>query len=212
VQYVELASLGGPRGVFLLVDDYGRAVTQVIPLPAGADGEGLSRLNRFLNEELRGVAIDEVPSRLERRLETFADEQRSLAEQAAAVVKLLPLQGREGQLFLEGATQLFEQPEFKNVDKAREVFGLLEERDRVVELLRCGTVTPSPGETRVLIGTEKAAGLEDVSVVSAPYSIGDRPAGMIGVLGPRRMPYNRLTGIVEYTAAKMSALLTRLAQ
>ena len=116
------------------------------------------------------------------------------------------------QLVLDGAAQLFEQPEFRDVDKAREVFGLLEERDRVMELLRAGIETQERHSSRVVIGSEAAQhGMETISVVSAPYNIGGEPAGMLGVLGPRRMSYSRMTGLVEYTASMLSRLLTRMA-
>lgn len=49
-------------------------------------------------------------------------------------------------------------------------------------------------------------------MVSAPYQVGETTVGMVGVLGPRRMPYSRLAGIVEHTAARLSSLLTRLAR
>jgi len=61
----------------------------------------------------------------------------------------------------------------------------------------------------VIIGSEsKRKGLEDISVVASTYCVGDRPAGLLGVLGPRRMPYSRLAGLVQYTADMLSRFLT----
>jgi heat-inducible transcriptional repressor len=168
-----------------------------------------SRLSRFLNEQLNGIAVDQVNATLQAKLEQYLNEERRMATQALQVLELLPPE-RGSQLFLEGATQLFEQPEFRDVDKAREVFGLLEERERMIGLLRAGAgVSGSP---RVIIGRESAAqGMDELSLVTAAYRIGGEPVGTIGVLGPRRMPYWRLTGVVEYTANVVGRLLTRLA-
>ena len=63
----------------------------------------------------------------------------------------------------------------------------------------------------MVIGSEAhQEGFEELSVVSAPYQVDGKTVGMLGVLGPRRMPYSRLSGLVEYTAARLGGLLTRL--
>ncbi len=136
-----------------------------------------------------------------------------MADQAIELLQQLP-QHRRAQLFLEGAAQLFEQPEFSDVTKARQVLGLLEERERLVELLRAVQNGEREGRrAQVIIGGEgNALGLEGISLIAKPYQIGNSPVGMIGVLGPRRMPYSRLTAIVDYTAGMVSRMLTRLSQ
>jgi heat-inducible transcriptional repressor len=154
--------------------------------------------------------VDKLAASLQEKLQGYVDEQRKLANHAIEILRLLPAP-EGGSLFLDGSRQLFEQPEFQSVDKAREVFGLLEERDRVVELLRAGVVNPEPHPSRVVIGSEAhQQGFEELSVVSAPYKVGDTTVGMLGVLGPRRMPYSKLAGLVEYTAERLGGLLSRL--
>ena len=64
----------------------------------------------------------------------------------------------------------------------------------------------------MLFRSDPEHGLEEISVVSAPYRVNDKNVGMIGILGPRRMQYSKRTGIVKYTAAKLGALLTKLAR
>jgi heat-inducible transcriptional repressor len=69
-----------------------------------------------------------------------------------------------------------------------------------------------PPRLVVIIGSEAGErALEEVSVVAAPYCVGDRTVGILGILGPRRMPYSRLTAIVDYTAESLGRHLTRLA-
>ena len=164
-------------------------------------------LSRFLNEHLQGVSVEDLAMTVGRKLQTFLDEQRRLAEQALQVLRLMPSQGM-GRLFLEGATQLFEQPEFRDIAKAREVFGLLEEENRVMALLRSAARECETHGT-VIIGGEKGL-LDGVSVVAAPYEVNGKPVGMVGVLGPQRMPYPKLTAIVDYTATMVTRMLARL--
>ncbi len=212
VRHVELITIADRRLAFLLADNYGGVRTVVLPTERALTSDETQRLSRFLNDHLHGTSIETLADSLREKLQRFADEQRTLASQALELVSLVPTP-EGGKLFLEGTTQLFEQPEFKNVDRAREVFGLLEEQDRVVALLRAGIVNAEPHPSRVVIGSEaQHQGFEELSMVSAPYKVGETTVGMVGVLGPRRMPYSRLAGIVEHTAARLSSLLTRLAR
>ena len=136
---------------------------------------------------------------------------RQLAEHALRVLNSVPRQS-SGQVFLEGATQLFEQPEFRDIAKAREVFNLLDEHQRVADLLHTGTAVGYPPRTSVVIGSEThEEGLAEISLVASPYCVGERTVGMLGVLGPRRMAYPRMTAIVNFTAVMLSRLLTELA-
>lgn len=211
VRRIELMPLGGARVVVLLADNYGRVRTKVATVTQEMTADEVQRLNRFLNDQLTGIALDQTAGVLRAKLAEFIDEQHRLAERALNILEAAPLD-KPAQLFLEGVTQLFEQPEFRDVNKAREVFGLLEERDRVLELLRAGVGMNPSGSAGIIIGAEAARhGMEEISVVSAPYRVGDRPVGVLGVLGPRRMPYSKLTGLVEFTAGMLGRLLTRLA-
>lgn len=210
IEHVEIVPLGEQRLAFLLADNYGGVRTMVLQSSKAITHENAQRLNSFLNEHFHHTPIDAFSSSLESKLHAFIDEQRRLAEQALDLLQLLP-ESQSGRLFLEGTTQLFEQPEFRDVDKAREVFGLLEERDQIAGLLRAGILNPKPHPSRVVIGSEAhQAGFEDLSLVSAPYEVEGKTVGMLGVLGPRRMSYSRLSGLVEYTAARLGSLLTRL--
>ena len=140
----------------------------------------------------------------------FLEEERRLAEQALTLLSHLTAR-RTGQLYLEGASQLFEQPEFHDMETAREVFGLLEERDRLIELLRAGVLECALANPSVVIGSEsQSLGLKEISVVASPYRVGGKAVGVLGILGPRRMPYPRLTAIVDYTAGVLSRLFTSL--
>ena len=211
VKHIEIMPLHGNRVVVLLADTFGSVKTSVISMDTPLGAEQAARLGRFLNEAVHGAAIDQIGNVIRAKMQGYVDEQRLFAEQALKVMEFSPAM-RHGQLFLDGATQLFEQPEFHKVEKARELFDLLDEHARVIDLLRGGLASSDERRSRVVIGSEALHhGLDEISVVAAPYKIGGQTVGMVGILGPRRMPYSKLTGLVEYTAGMLGRLLTRLA-
>ena len=212
VNRLEIMSIGPQRVALLIVDNYGRVRTQTLNLGETVETDQLQSLNQFLNVHLRGVRLDGLTDSIEDELKNFMDEQRRVAELALRILGLAPRHSST-QLFLEGAGHLFAQPEFQDVDRARKVFDLFDERTALTTMLRESLADKARMRGSIHIGRITAdSGLEDISVVTSPYYCKDEPVGMIGVLGPRRMPYSRLTSIVNYTADMVSRMLTRLAQ
>jgi heat-inducible transcriptional repressor len=210
IRHIELLPVDAKRTILMIADNYGRVRTLVVAIPEIMRSDDTKTLSNFLNKHLVNSPLDQMQTALESKLQLFIDEQRQLAEKALKVLNGLISQNSD-QLFLDGANQLFEQPEFQDMERAREVFGLLEEKEKITELMHVGTVSDSTHQSRVIIGTEaEKQGIKEISVVSAPYKIDDETVGMIGVLGPRRMPYSRLSGLVEYTADKLGRLLSKV--
>ncbi|MEK7793950.1 MAG: heat-inducible transcriptional repressor HrcA [Candidatus Hydrogenedentota bacterium] len=211
VSRIDIMPLKGERAVVIMVDSFGRVRTSVLSIAGEMTQDEAAKLNAFLNEHLQNAPLSDIAGAMHRKLESFVDEQRRIAARVIEVLELVP-PAAPGQLFMDGATHLFEQPEFKDMDKAREVFGLLEENDRVLALLRAGVTLSNSDNASIVIGSEATgSGVREISVVSAPYSIGGQSVGRIGVLGPRRMPYSKLAGVVGATASVLSRFLTRLA-
>ena len=96
------------------------------------------------------------------------------------------------------------------IQRAREVFGLFEENQQIADALRAGLWQGESMNRQVFIG-EAGTPLEGLSVVASPYEVDGRPVGMVGILGPRRMQYSRLTSVVDYTAQVVGRILTRFA-
>lgn len=212
VKRLEVMQVGPERVAILIVDNYSRVRTLTVQLKEGIHPEELQKLTQFLNEHLYGARLDGLAKTIESRLKDFLDEQRKIAELALRVLGLAPPQ-RPAQLYLEGASHLFDQPEFQDLGKAREVLGLMEERTVLLDMLRHALSDRDRVNSSIHIGRiEGASGLDDISVIASPYYCKGEPVGMIGVLGPRRMPYSRLTAIVDYTAGMVGRILTRLSQ
>ena len=212
VKQVELMAIGPGRLAVLLVDNFGRVRTTTVEIEHAPALEALPKLSAFLTEQLDGVPVEEMAPAIQRRLRQYLDEQRLLAEQALSVLNMLPPQ-RSATLFLDGAEQLFEQPEFQDVERARKVFGFLGEEEKVVGLLRAMALEKESRHGAVFIGIEDIDGsVEGISVVASPYQIGGKQVGMVGILGPRRMPYSRLSSLVSYTAGMVGRALTKLSR
>lgn len=170
---------------------------KLIKLPLAVTQEDLKLLSAVLNASLADLGVEEItPERVER-------VQRS----AGAAAPLVPivvdfavhvLEGcRRSEVYLTGQNRLLGQPEYQDLDRAREVLGALDEE--VISGLPAKLDPNSP--VQILVGPENVAKeLKDTSVVMTRFDIGDGMQGMIGVVGPQRMDYAQITARLSYFA------------
>jgi heat-inducible transcriptional repressor len=118
------------------------------------------------------------------------------------------LGSEEPEIYLEGASHILGQPEFRESQKVEPLVRLLEERKTAFESLR---LFLDGGPLSVVIGAENAQNeLKECSVIAARYEAGPHSYGWIGVIGPTRMLYDRAMPFVRYAARTLSQALSRL--
>jgi heat-inducible transcriptional repressor len=111
-------------------------------------------------------------------------------------------------LYVGGAMNMLDQPEF-GIGTMRALLKTFEEKRQLIELLT--TRAQTSAGVQVVIGSEiPFQEMQETSLVAASYRFHDRVLGVLGVVGPRRMPYAKIVPLVEYTARLVSRRLTRL--
>jgi heat-inducible transcriptional repressor len=111
-------------------------------------------------------------------------------------------------LYVGGAMNMLDQPEF-GIGTMRALLKTFEEKRQLIELLT--TRAQASGDVQVVIGSEMPfQEMQETSLVAASYRFHDRVLGVLGIVGPRRMPYAKIVPLVEYTARLVSRRLTRL--
>lgn len=203
---VEFVHLHGERILVVLVAESGLVSHKVVGIDEVLEQEELNRIARVLNDLLGGLTLRQVRSYLGTKMaEEKALYDRLLARAlklGAAALEAEP----EGEVYVGGAANIVNQPEFADVEKMRAMFAAFEEQSKLVKILdACLT----GDEFKIIIGSEGAVReLQGLSVIASPYRRGDQVLGAIGVLGPTRMHYARMVPLVEHTARLISRLLT----
>jgi heat-inducible transcriptional repressor len=169
--------------------------------------EEIEKVRNFINEELKGQPIKRLEEELFTRIQSQRDSLRRLYERTLQIIqRSLPYWGAP-RVFVEGSRYIVSQPEFQDVKKLQPLMTLLEAKSNLVELL---SHRPTAEGVSVAIGaTELSKEIWDCSWVSAPYLCQGKYMGTLGVLGPRRMPYGRIIGLVHHMAEEMSHALER---
>jgi heat-inducible transcriptional repressor len=205
---LDLVRVSSERLLMVLALEGGAVRTVFVEITGSVAESALAQVTKVLNERLAGLTLEEIRTSLGRRLRDsvsvpearellniFIEEAESLFDQNLAL----------GEPVLLGqASLLAEQPEFAEVDRMRRLIELTERPHALAEALR------KRGETAgisITIGTEHDdERLRDFTVVTAEYHTGSL-AGVIGVIGPTRMPYEKVISLVNHTSQLLSDLL-----
>ncbi|MGL4761292.1 MAG: heat-inducible transcriptional repressor HrcA [Sarcina sp.] len=154
--------------------------------------EILSKVSIVLTETLKNLSIDQI------NLEVIANVKMYLESYSYIFDAMLPalyeiLKGAgSNDIIMEGATNIFNYPEYNDINKAKEMLELLHNKENMTSLM-----DSSKGIT-IKIGDENfIPEAKDCSVISASYSIGGRDLGTIALIGPRRINYSKVLSIME---------------
>ena len=203
-RHIEFIKLGGRRLLAILVSKSGIVQNKIIEADEELGLEDLVRMSNYLNDLLRGLTVAELRNRIVREMQ---DEKVRYDAMLARALKLSEQTlGENGtEVFIEGQVNILDQPEFADVGKMKEIFRAFEEKNQLISLLdRC---MESEG-VHIFIGSENYMHqMAQMSIISAPYMSGSKTVGVLGVIGPTRMGYDRVIPIVDYTARLLSRLL-----
>jgi heat-inducible transcriptional repressor len=209
---VFLTPAGDHRLLVAMLLSTGQVQNRILSLADDITGADLTSLGNAINTCLSGRSIEAINAGRPEAIQSsvppgFGASLRSLYSAIAQVVRdAIRDVGDEDHVFLEGATEIFKQPEFRDASKS----------DIVLETLHRGAamfqmVARSRTHVTVVIGAEnRIAAMHECSVVTAPYYVGARLRGTIGVVGPTRMHYDRAVPAVNFFASTLSSTLTHL--
>lgn len=202
---IELTPLGRQHLLVVWVTSSGLIQTRMIDMKEAIPEEELLRLSRFLNQELEGMLLADAHSHLAEKLEEAQDSLRLLYQTACSIVlESFPKAARQ-RVALEGSRYILEQPEFQNLEKSRRLFKMLESKESLVDLIHGDIKHLGP---QVQIGLEHHCDdMRDCSFVTAQYWVHQRSVGTLGVVGPRRMHYDKIVSLVDFVSRRLGEAL-----
>jgi heat-inducible transcriptional repressor len=210
---LELISLGGRNVLGVMVTDAGLVRHWPIHLGFTPTSRQLVLLNNFLNEQVKGVAVDRVQALIMAKLGAMEREFRDLADLAGELVQGLGQIASPEALYIEGADNILSRADqFGDLKTVQSLMRVIGEKERLAEILeaevRDAGQETLPARVRVRIGEE--AGLPELkaaSLVTHVYRRGDRVVGVLGILGSKRMEYSRMMGLVDYVGRLVESRL-----
>jgi heat-inducible transcriptional repressor len=205
-RYIEFLRLSECRFLVIIVSPEGDVQNHVIFTDVDYSQSQLIEAGNFLNAHYADLSIEQVREKLKSEVDMLRGEIASLM-QAAVNVSSEALSQAQDEVVISGERNLLAVSDFSSdMDNLRRAFDLFEQKTQILRLL---DISSQAEGVRIYIGGEsQAAPLEELSIVSAPYEVDGRVVGTLGVIGPTRMPYDRMIQIVDITSKLVSNALS----
>ena len=206
VKRFDLILAGAGSFILVLMLSNDEVVNKLIKLPLNAEDTDLKVLSAVLNATMTQLSPDDYTAELLERVMMSAGAASTLVPVIVEFTTDTLRRQASTNLAVAGQMRLLGQPEYRDVDKAQRVLTSLDEDT----LSNLPAVLRNENGTQVLVGPENVAQeLKDTSVVMTKFDIGDGMHGMIGVVGPTRMDYAKVTARLSYFAESLSKMFAK---
>ena len=201
-RHIEFLRLSEKRFLVIIVSPEGDVQNRVIFTEVDHSQSQLVEASNFLNAHYAGLAMEQVRERLKSEVDVLRGEIASLMQAAVNV-------GSEAQdeVVISGERNLLSVSDFSSdMGNLRRAFDLFEQKTQILRLL---DISSQAEGVRIYIGGEsQVVPFEELSIVSSPYEVAGKVVGTLGVIGPTRMPYDRMIQIVDITSKLVSNALS----
>ena len=206
VKRFELIQAGAGSFILVVMLSNDEVVNKLIKLPLNVEENDLKVLSALLNATMTELSAEEFTAGLLERVMRSAGAAASLVPVIVEFATETLRRSGSSSMVVAGHSRLLGLPEYRDVDKAQKVMTSLDEET----LSNLPAVMQNANGTKVIVGPENISEeLKDTSVVMTKFDIGDGLQGMIGVVGPTRMDYAKVTARLSYFAESLSKMFAK---
>lgn len=204
--YLKFLPLDSQHAILCIVADDGSIDTNVVDIPLGMSSEEMDYLAGKMSKLLEDRNLSDISVEILQNVHTDVVEDKLIFSSLLQAVRKMTGRRQEQKVFLGGTKQLLNQPEFRDMERVRNLLGILEEEKVLKDLLQGG----EDSGLKVTIGSEnKFTGIQDCSMVQATYRLNGQIVGTMAVLGPTRMEYGKVISVMDYLHKYLKTILDK---
>jgi len=204
IEEIKLVKLKSNKAVVLIVTDHGMISDKAIDIPFGVKDEFIDASSRVLNKVFSGKYINEIDSMdVSEMISGEVEEFKGILDDVLGIIRSYIIEHQDKNIFVEGALKMLDYPEYNNVEDAKNFLSVISDKNAVSELM---ISEDSSIEFSVRIGKEDS-GVDKCAIVTAAYKVGDEVVGQAGVIGPERMDYKKVIGVLDCMKKTLSTVI-----
>jgi heat-inducible transcriptional repressor len=205
-EHLRFVKISDRRILVILVTPFHMVLTETLESPLPLTQAELDRASQYVNQNFRGKTILAVREALMRELPKYRVKYENMLNKLLDLLKTSIDTEGEDRIFLQGTSRLLGKGGFSDIDKLRSLFRSFEEKAALARLL---SDFVSLDRVKVLIGSEaNFPNVEDCSLVLSHYGYSNQVLGTLGIIGPKRIPYEKIIPLVDRMAKRVSLALT----
>lgn len=193
LKFIQLSLLDTEKLLCVVVLEGNVIKNKIVTLSKDIDAETILKLNILLNSTLNGLTMEEINLGIISKITVQAGEQMELVRRVLGIIAEVVGSDDDMKIYTSGTTNILKYPELSDSGHASELINVLEEKQQLTSLISVGETGKETTGIQVYIGNETPVQtMKDCSVVTMTYEIEDGVQGTIGIIGPKRMDYEKV--------------------
>lgn len=208
LKFIQLSKMDSERIIAVIVAEGNLIKNQIIPISEEIDDETIIKLNLLLNTNLSGLTVAEINLGMIAKMKEQAGIHSDIVSDIIDAVGEAIRPDDDLEIYTSGTNNIFKYPELSDNAKASEIINAFEEKIQLTEIVN-DTMSKDEENTgiQVYIGEESPAdNMKDCSVVTATYELGEGMKGTIGIIGPKRMDYDKVFKTLKSITGQLDVL------
>ena len=199
IKDIKFILLGERMLMAVILTENGAIKETIIKYDEDINQNQVDGLNYTFNNKLRGKPLEKIDKPMEEYiLSTMSDQVNVIKPIIGQLNKAIE---ESDKIYLKGANNVFDFPEFEKIDTARNFLSILDTKEQMLEVLNSGFAK----DINVYIGEEnEKEELKDLSIVTFKHTVAGKDLGTIGIIGPKRMNYSKVISIMKYISKKLN--------
>ena len=196
---VKFVSLGNRILMAVVLTENGAIKETIIKYDEDITENQIETLNYTFKNKLKGKPLTKIDKPMEEYILSSMEDQVDVIK---PIIKQMNKSLEQSEhIYLEGANNVFDFPEFKKIDTAKNFLSILDTKEQVMEILNSGLAK----DITIYIGEEnEKEELKDLSIVTFRHTVGNKDFGTIGIIGPKRMDYSKVISVMKYISKKLN--------
>ena len=199
IKDIKFILLGERLLMAVILTENGAVKETIIKYDEDVSQNQINDLNITFNNKLRGKPLEKIDQPMEEYILSTMESQANVIK---PIIKQMNKTIEEtNKIYLEGTSRVFDFPEFKKIDTAKNFLSILDTKEEMLEILNSGLAK----DINVYIGDENEnKDLKDLSIITFKHKVGNKDMGTIGIIGPKRMNYSKVISIMKYISKKLN--------
>lgn len=207
LKFIQLSRVDVNQILAVVVVEGNIIKNNILNLEAPLDDETILKLNILLNTHLSGLTLEEINLGMIAQLKQQAGIHSKIVGDVMDAVAEAIREEEDLQIYTSGANNIFKYPELSNGEKASEIISTFEEKQLLTSLVQDTLEKSQEKGIQVYIGAETPVqSMKDCSVVTATYELEEGMKGTIGIIGPKRMDYEKVVGTLQNLMKQLDSI------
>lgn len=207
LKFIQLSRVDVNQILAVVVVEGNIIKNNILNLEAPLDDETILKLNILLNTHLSGLTLEEINLGMIAKLKQQAGIHSKIVGDVMDAVAEAIREEEDLQIYTSGANNIFKYPELSNGEKASEIISTFEEKQLLTSLVQDTLEKSQEKGIQVYIGAETPVqSMKDCSVVTATYELEEGMKGTIGIIGPKRMDYEKVVGTLQNLMKQLDSI------